>query len=180
MNFTLFLIIQRIIPRIFKSFYYVVKFKTKVSLRAEVDISTKIKFGKNCTVSSFTKIKGYHGHVKLGDNSGFATGCFVSPGKKGIEIGKKAYFGPNVSITSSNFVYSKMKEDVHASRGIKIGDYVWVGANCSILDGSELGDNTVVNANSVINRKFPSNVVLRGNPAEIVFEMKEPKAKKEK
>lgn len=172
---TVFLVAQRLAPRVIISIYYFLKYKAKVSLRAEVDLSSKIKFGKDCVIGSFTRIKGRHGYVSFGDNCGVATGCFVSPGKRGIDIGKNAYFGPNVSITSSNYVFNKIKENVHTSRGIKVGDNVWVGANCSILDGSELSDNTVVNANSVINRKFPPNVILRGNPAEIIFEMKESK-----
>jgi acetyltransferase-like isoleucine patch superfamily enzyme len=172
------IITQMVVPRIFISVYYFLKYKTKVSLKAEVDFTCQITFGKNCVVSSFTKIKGRNGRVSLGDNSGFATGCYVSAGKNGIQIGKNVFFGPNVSVTSSNYVFHKLHENVHTSRGIKIGNNVLIGANCSILDGAELSDNTIVNANTVINRKFQPNVVLSGNPAEVVYEMRENKPRK--
>ncbi|GJQ57884.1 MAG: acyltransferase [Candidatus Scalindua sp. AMX11] len=169
----IYIIIQLLVPRIFISIYYFLKYKTKVSLKAEVDFTPQITFGKNCVVSSFTKIKGRNGRVSLGDNSGFATGCFISAGKRGIQIGKNVFFGPNVSVTSSNYVFHKLHANVHTSRGIKIGNNILIGANCSILDGAELSDNTIVNANTVINRKFKPNVVVSGNPAEVVYEMKE-------
>ncbi|MCP5005858.1 MAG: acyltransferase [Planctomycetes bacterium] len=169
----LIIIIQQLVPSIYVSAYYFLKYKAKVSLKSEVDLTSQITFGKNCVVSSFTKIKGRTGSVSLGDNSGFATGCFISAGKNGIQIGKNAFFGPNVSVTSSNYVFNKLHESVHTSRGIKIGNNVLIGANCSILDGAEISDNTIVNANTVINRKFKPNVVLSGNPAKVVYEIKE-------
>ena len=53
---------------------------------------------------------------------------------------------------------------VMAARGIG-----WVGAGAVILDGSVLGNNTVVVANSLVNRRFPPNCILQGNPARILM-----------
>ena len=38
------------------------------------------------------------------------------------------------------------------------------------MDGAELGDGCVVGANSVVTKKFPSNVVIAGVPARIIKE----------
>ncbi len=49
-----------------------------------------------------------------------------------------------------------------------IGDNVTVGANAIILGGVRVGDNVVVGAGSVVVKDVPSNVVVAGNPAQII------------
>jgi acetyltransferase-like isoleucine patch superfamily enzyme len=155
------------------SLYYLLKFGAKVSPRAEVELSPGIHFGRGCTVSSFTKIKGAGGGVRVGNRGGFATGCFISPGEKGIEIGDNFLCGPNSVITSSNYIYDEIgvhpEDQGNTSKGVRIGNNVWIGAGTVVLDGSVLGDNTIVVANSLINRRFPPNCVLQGNPAKILM-----------
>ncbi len=167
------LIRRFLFPQFVVCLYYLVKYGAKISFKAEVDLSSNLKMGKGVVISSFTKLKALGGAVELGAGSGFATGCFISTGKKGIITGKNFLCGPNVSITASNFVANRLGEGSHTSRGIRIGDNVWIGANSSILDGSVIGDNTVVYANSVISGKYPANVILRGCPAKVILENKQ-------
>jgi acetyltransferase-like isoleucine patch superfamily enzyme len=52
------------------------------------------------------------------------------------------------------------------SRGpIVIGDDVWIGANCSILDGVTIGRGAVVAANSVVNSNVDEYAIVGGTPA---------------
>lgn len=160
-------------PRQVVSLYYLMKYGAKVSPRAEVELSENIRLGRGCTISSFTKVKGAAGPVTVGARGGFATGCFISPGAKGIEIGDNFICGPNSVITSSNYIYDDLdghlEDQGHSSKGVKIGNNVWIGAGTVVLDGSVLGDNTVVVAKSLINRRYPPNCVLQGNPAKIIM-----------
>jgi acetyltransferase-like isoleucine patch superfamily enzyme len=55
------------------------------------------------------------------------------------------------------------------SKGVKIGRNVWIGANSVVLDGTQLGDNCIVVANSLLNRRYPAGAVLQGNPAKILM-----------
>lgn len=177
-SMTMKLVRRFLFPQFVVTIYYLLKYRAKISFKAEVDFSSQLKMGKGVVISSFTKLKALSGPVELGEGSGFATGCFISSGEKGIFAGKNFLCGPNVSITASNFVFNRLNEGVHTSRGIRIGDNVWVGANSSILDGSEIGDNTIVYANSVVSGKYPPNVILRGCPAAVIFENKPKKPKK--
>ncbi|MFQ5467051.1 MAG: acyltransferase, partial [Kiloniellaceae bacterium] len=162
-----------LVPRPLICLYYFLTQRTKISPRAEVELSPDLSFGPNCTVSSFTKIKASDGPLTIGARCGFATGCFVSPGAKGITIGDNLICGPNTVITSSNYVYEKLnvhpEDQGHTSKGVRIGSNVWLGAGTIVLDGSVLGDNTVVVANSLINRRYPPNVILQGNPAKVIM-----------
>jgi len=55
------------------------------------------------------------------------------------------------------------------SKGIKIGDNVWIGSGCTITDGAVIGDNTIVVANSLVNRRYKDDVIIQGNPGKIIL-----------
>lgn len=42
---------------------------------------------------------------------------------------------------------------------ISIGSNVWIGAGCIILSGTEIEDNVVIAAGSIVNGRVPSNNV---------------------
>jgi maltose O-acetyltransferase len=109
----------------------------------------------------------------IGNRGGFGTGCFVSAQEGGIEIGDNFICGPNVNILGGNYEYHTKNvhlEDLGStSKGIMIGNNVWVGAGTTILDGTVIGDNTIIVANSLVNRRFPPNVVIQGNPAKVIM-----------
>ncbi|MFK7803675.1 MAG: DapH/DapD/GlmU-related protein [Anaerolineae bacterium] len=160
-------------PSIVVSLVYFLRYKAKISPKAEVDLTPNLTFGKNCVVSSFSKFKAMDGPITIGDRGGFATGCFIATGEAGITIGENAIVGPNVNIVSVNYRTDQL--DVHledlgqTSKGIKIGKNVWIGAGCTILDGAVIGDNTIVVANSLVNRRYKPNVILQGNPAKVLM-----------
>lgn len=160
-------------PSIVVTGFYYLRFNAKVSPRSEVDLSSNLKLGRGCVISSFSKFKAADGPLVVGDRGGFATGCFVATGAGGIEIGDNVIVGPNVSIVAVNYRTDELNvhlEDLgHTSRGIKIGDNVWIGAGCTILDGAVIGDNTVVVANSLVNRRFKPGVIVSGNPAKVLM-----------
>lgn len=162
-----------LIPKFIVTIYYFLKFRAKVSTSAEVECTKNITLGRETTISSFTKVKASIGKLSIGARGGIATGCFISTGEAGIEIGKNFVCGPNVIITSSNYITDKKdihyEDQGHTSKGVKIGNNVWIGGGSVILDGTVIGDNTIVVANSLVNRRFKSDVVIQGNPAKVLI-----------
>ena len=59
--------------------------------------------------------------------------------------------------------------------GCKIGNAVLVGMSATILDGAEIGDESIVGAGSLVtkNKKFPPRSLILGSPAKIVRELNE-------
>lgn len=122
-------------------------------------------FGLNhrCVLSTHRK----GAHIKIGDGSGLSgvsIGCASS-----IELGKDVMVGANSVIT--DFDWHSMdpyhRNDGHiASRPVHIGDRVWIGANCLILKGVTIGENTVVGAGSVVSSSLPANMICAGNPCK--------------
>ena len=48
-----------------------------------------------------------------------------------------------------------------------IGRNCYIGANCTILMGTKLGENCLVAAGSVVTKSFPPNSFIAGVPAEL-------------
>ncbi len=163
------LIRRFLVPRFLVSIYYYLKFGAKISPRAEVELSSNLMFGHGCTIGSFTKIKASEGPLTIGDRCGFGTGCFISSGEQGLSIGDNLVCGPHVVIMASSYRYDLLGVHLHdqgtTSRGTRIGNNVWIGAGSVILDGSDIGDDSIIVANSLVSRSHPPNTVLQGNPA---------------
>jgi acetyltransferase-like isoleucine patch superfamily enzyme len=53
-------------------------------------------------------------------------------------------------------------------KGIKIGNDVWIGAGCRILDGVEIGDGAVIAAGAVVNKNVSSQTIFGGVPARML------------
>jgi maltose O-acetyltransferase len=56
----------------------------------------------------------------------------------------------------------------HGVRPIHLERNVWVGSGVSVLKGVTVGENSVIGLGSVVRRPVPANVVVIGNPQQIV------------
>ena len=61
-----------------------------------------------------------------------------------------------------------------------IGENCFIGVNSILLMGTQLGNNVIVGAGSVVHGKFPDNVVIAGNPARIICTLEEHYKKRKK
>jgi acetyltransferase-like isoleucine patch superfamily enzyme len=87
-----------------------------------------------------------------------------------IDVGENVLIGPNTTIVAANHTYADRSRPIAsqpiAAEGIDIGDDVWVGANCTVLDGVSIGEGTVVAAGSVVTDSVPAYTVVGGVPAK--------------
>lgn len=94
-----------------------------------------------------------------------------------IEIGNDVIMGAYTYITDSNHGYKNNNELIRKQAmeigKTKIGNNVWLGRGVMILKDSQIGDNSIVAAGSVVNKKFESNKILGGVPSKIVQEIYE-------
>ena len=112
-------------------------------------------------------------YITIGDGCYFNAGTtFIDDWK--IEIGENCLFGPNVTITTTGHPVSpKHRMDGMYSFPVKIGNNCWIGANCVILPGVTIGDNSVIGAGSVVTTDQPANVVAFGSPCHVFREINE-------
>lgn len=139
--------------------------------RTILDISGTVNFNGNAFVGHGSRtVVDRGGVLEIGDNfentSSITIICF-----KKIRIGDNVLTSWDTLIMDTDFHYViDAKNGKHFTRenDIIIKNHVWVGCRCTILKGSEVSDNSVVAANSVVTRKFDeSEVLLAGNPAII-------------
>jgi acetyltransferase-like isoleucine patch superfamily enzyme len=113
---------------------------------------------------------------------------------RGINIGKNVYIGYDVIfdrihpelITIEDYAEIGDRCIISAhSRGtlplrdkyprseapVKIGKGVWMAPGCIVIQGVEIGDNSVIGTGAVVNKDVPKNSVAVGVPAKVVKEL---------
>lgn len=93
--------------------------------------------------------------------------------EKGLSlfIGDHCMCAENVIIIPSDghIVYDiNTSELLNKGEDVVIGNHVWIGLNCIFLKGAKVSNDTIVGANSLVNKKFEKNVIIAGSPAKIV------------
>lgn len=172
MNVTSF--VQRfLLPRWVISLYYFLKYRCKVSTRAEVELSPLLSIGRGSEVSSFTKIKASYGPLRIGARCSIGAGCFLSSHQGGLTIGDDCLISPNVTIIANNYNYQRLdvpiREQGSHSLGVHIGSNVWIGSGVCVLDGARIGSGVIVAPNSVVSGRIPDHVIVQGSPAKVIF-----------
>jgi acetyltransferase-like isoleucine patch superfamily enzyme len=167
------LVRRHLIPGFVNSLRCYLRYGAAVSPRAEVEITAGVQLGKGTRISAFSKIKAGSGALRIGARTDVATGCFLSASQGDIEIGSDVLIGPNTAILSSSYVYDQLgvplAQQGHAAKATRIADRTFIGANCVILDGAQIGADVIVTPGSVVGGRVPDAVVVSGNPARIIF-----------
>ena len=99
------------------------------------------------------------------------SGTFIEA-SGGVTIGRYFHTGRALTIFSTDHRYKGAQaipyDDQTLCLPVSIGDFVWCGANVTILPGVTIGDGAVVGAGSVVTRAVPPLAVVAGNPARII------------
>ena len=113
-------------------------------IAAQAYVTGELTTGTDCTLNPFTTVRGT---VVLGD---------------GVRIGAHtSLLGFNHSFAPDRPVF----QQPHTSKGIKVGDDVWIGSHVSVVDGVTIGDHCVIGAGAVVTKDVPAWTVAAGNPA---------------
>ena len=104
--------------------------------------------GDHCSVNPYTIIYG-HGGLEIGNGVRIAAHCVIIPANHNID-------DPSIPIIKSGLT----------CKGICIGNDVWIGARCVILDGVTIGDGAVIAAGAVVTRNVEPFMIVGGVPAK--------------
>lgn len=88
-----------------------------------------------------------------------------------IIIGEKSLISADVVVRTgdSHPIYNAHGDRVNPGADVVIGNRVWVGAGSTILKGSVIGDDSVIETQSVVDGiTIPANSVATGNRAVVV------------
>lgn len=150
----------------------------RVSPLADIEDSvrgSRIIVGAGVVIDSFVKIKpvGGSGDVVLGENVVINSGCVIYSGN-GVRIGDNTAVAANTVFAALNHEYRDRTRLIRDQRfapsrgGIDIGEDVWIGAGCVLLDGARLGSGCVIGALSLVRGQVEPYTVNAGNPLKCI------------
>lgn len=133
--------------------------------------------------------------AQIGDNSYIETPFYANWGGKNVYFGDNIYsnfnlvliddtniyvgnnvmIGPNVVLCSGTHPIEPelRRKQAQYNLSVKVEDNVWIGANCVVMPGVTIGENSVIGAGSVVTKDIPANVVAIGSPCKVVREISE-------
>ena len=118
------------------------------------------RIGNNVSIGSGTDIE--H-HVTIEDNVRLHSNVFVP---EYTILKKDSWIGPNVVFTNARYPNSRSaKENL---RGALVKSKAKIGANCTILPGITIGENSLIGAGSVVARDIDDGKIAAGNPARLI------------
>lgn len=113
--------------------------------------------------------------IYIGKNVWINNNAFICADKTSITIQDNCLIGANFSCVDSDFhglgANERLSSD-YKCKPVVIERNVFIGGNVSILKGVTIGENTVVANGAVVTKNFPANVIIGGNPAKIIRELK--------
>lgn len=121
--------------------------------------------GDRCSVAAHAFL---HGPITAGDDVSINARASLDGGAKGIRL------GAGTRIASGAVLYAfdhglaeerSIREQPVRSRGIVLGEDVWIGANAGITDGVTVGDHAVVAMGAVVTRDVAPWAIVAGVPA---------------
>ncbi len=130
-------------------------FDDGVMINRNTSIQSKggdISIGKSVTVGANSSLVSWSG-IRIDEGAVLAGGCYVSAGK----------------FDYSELGTSILEQEPISSGPISIGKNSWIATRVTILDGVQIGENSIIAAGAVVTGNIPPCAIASGNPAKVVF-----------
>jgi virginiamycin A acetyltransferase len=149
----------------------------RISQLADIEDSrrgSRIVIEDDVVIDAFVKLKpcGGSGDLVIGRGTVINSGCVLYTGN-GIRIGRNVLIAANCTLAPTNHAFDDparpiREQGFQPSRGgIVVGDDVWIGANCVLLDGTTIGNGCVIGAASLVRGILPAYCLAHGIPAVV-------------
>lgn len=148
--------------------------KRHLRLRA---YAKRFGFGSNCQVQYGVMINFEHlsvGNLVIGKNVLFARNSDVDyTGDLTIGNGVIIMEGAKILTHTHDYFYrmrpNKLKADRAMKTNLEIKDNARIGAHSVIMPGVKvIGENSIIQAGSIVMNEVPDNVIVGGNPATVI------------
>ncbi len=110
------------------------------------------------------------GDIALGAHANLGFHCEIFSGSS-VVVGQHALFAAYVYLVGGGHAFDDaglpVIEQRRVSRGITLGDDVWLGTGAKVLDGVRIGAHAIVGANAVVTADLPERAVATGVPARV-------------
>ena len=139
-----------------------------IEVREEIKAQLFRKVGKNVFIEpDFICEMG--NNISIGNDVFFNFGCIIFDMGE-VTIGNNVMFGPRVGIYTTNHAFDPDERirNVVVSKPVTIGDRVWIAADVKILQGVNIGKDSIIGAGSVVTHDIPEGVIAAGSPCRVI------------
>lgn len=109
-----------------------------------------------------------HGPIHVGPNVAINHHCTLDGGRAGITLKAHARLAAYCKLYAFNHGMAPERtiaEQPVTSKGINVGEDVWLGTSVCVVDGVNIGDGAIAGAGSVVTRDVAAGDKVAGNPA---------------
>lgn len=128
----------------------------------------EIVFGDRCTIGAQAFV---HGPLTTGDDVSINSGVFIDGGRAGVQLGRGTRIAAHAKLFAFDHGFApdeRILEQKVRSRGIVVGEDVWIAAGAGITDGVTLGNHSLVAMGAIVTKDVPAYAVVGGVPAKIL------------
>ncbi len=132
---------------------------------SNIILMNRVRIGSSCVFQGTE-----NSEIFIDENVSINDGCFITSLFK-VKIGKNTSIGEYTSIRDYNHNYSdkgNIKIQGYVGKEIIIGENCWIGRGCIILPGVKIGDDSIIAANSVVNKNVKPHSIYGGVPAKFI------------
>jgi acetyltransferase-like isoleucine patch superfamily enzyme len=132
----------------------------------------RIEIEDDVLVSGGTVIRARNGRLRVGRGSSIGRNCLLGTDHR-LEVGEEVLVGAYTYLCAGGLhrfngsELSVLCQGVDQSKGITVGDGVWLGARVTLLDGVTVGRGSVIGAHSLVNRDIAEKMIAHGSPARV-------------
>ena len=150
-----------------------------------IQIGDDVSLGPGCLLSATRKYPGafmrgaaevevqeFNPVIRIGDRVS-ATGYLTIGATTLVEIGDDALLASHIFISDNQHGHSNTElpykyQPLEKIAAVSIGRGCWIGEHVVIMPGVEIGEMSIVGANSVVTRSVPARSIVAGSPARVV------------
>lgn len=113
-----------------------------------------------------------NGTITMGNHVRITARCRITCAHS-VEIGDDTLMAPDVFISDHNHGMDPEAPGGYSPqpliiRSVVIGKGVWLGQRVCVLPGAEIGDHSIIGANSVVTGRIPPYSIAVGAPARVI------------
>ncbi len=130
--------------------------------RFYIKSGSKVHFGSHLVSDGrLVIVVGPNACLTVGERTYFNEGSMISC-LEAVSIGHGCRFGPNVKIFDNDHRFSAKHgvSQEHITAPVTIGAHCWLGANVTVLRGTQIGDNCVIGAGCVVKGSIPAGSLV--------------------
>jgi acetyltransferase-like isoleucine patch superfamily enzyme len=137
-----------------------------------------IQIGENVSLGAngwfYLPLSNRTSRIEIGEGTAIGDNFVISANEL-IKIGKRCLISWRVTILDHDHVTGRgidpTKSGITKGEPVIIGDNTYIGTGVVILRGVSIGENCVINANSVVMRSFEDHCVISGSPAKALIKL---------